>query len=64
MARNNTLQCAECLCECAPWETAYRFEGKWYCENCFEGIRDELSLNEFADLIGSEHLTVEEILYD
>ena len=47
-----------------PWETAYRFNGDWFCSDCFDGIRSEQTLDEFADLIGSEHMTVEEILYD
>ena len=64
MPRHNTLFCSDCGCECMPWETAYRFNGDWYCSDCFDGIRSEQTLDEFADLIGSEHMTVEEVLYD
>lgn len=60
MPRNKSFQCAECLCELQPWETVYGFEGKWYCEDCFEAKFDELTLDEKARLIGSEVRTVED----
>ena len=56
------MKCADCGAELEPWETVYNFENGWYCEDCFESMRSELSLAEFAELIGSEVCTVEDLL--
>lgn len=56
------IHCDNCLAELEPWEKVYDFENKYLCENCFEAKFDELSLDEKAQLIGSEVRTVEEIL--
>lgn len=57
------MRCAACDAELAPYDTIYSFEGGWYCEDCFAGKRDELSLAEFAELIGSEAIKVEDLEY-
>ena len=57
------MKCADCNAELEPYETVYSFENGWYCEDCFAGKRDELSLAEFAELIGSEVRTVEDLEY-
>ena len=57
------MRCADCDTELAPWETVYNFENGWYCKDCFAGKRDELSLAEFARLIGSETCKVEDLEY-
>lgn len=56
------MRCADCGAELAPWETIYSFDDAWYCEDCFGSMRSELSLAEFAELIGSEVCTVEDLL--
>ena len=55
------MRCADCDAELEPWETVYSFENGWYCEDCFAGKWDELSLAEFAELIGSETCKVEDL---
>lgn len=57
------MRCADCGAELAPFDTIYSFEGGWYCEDCFESMQDELSLAEFAELIGSEAIKVEDLEY-
>lgn len=57
------MKCADCGAELAPYEMIYSFNGEWLCENCFDGKRDELSLAEFAELIGSEMYTVDDLIY-
>ena len=57
------MRCADCGAELAPYETVYSFENGWYCEDCFAGKRDELSLAEFAELIGSETCKAEDLIY-
>ena len=57
------MKCADCDAELEPWETVYNFENGWYCEDCFESMRSELSLAEFAELIGSETCKVEDLEY-
>ena len=55
------MRCADCAAELEPYETVYSFENGWYCEDCFESMRSELSLAEFAELIGSETCKVEDL---
>ena len=55
------MKCADCDAELEPWETVYSFENGGYCEDCFESMRSELSLAEFAELIGSETCKVEDL---
>ena len=57
------MRCADCGAELEPWETIYSFDNAWYCEDCFENMRSELSLAEFAELIGSETCKVEDLEY-
>ena len=57
------MRCADCDTELAPYDTIYSYNGGWYCEDCFAGKRDELSLTEFAELIGSETCKVEDLEY-
>ena len=57
------MRCADCDAELEPWETIYSYNGGWYCEDCFGRMRSELSLAEFAELIGSEACTVEDLEY-
>lgn len=57
------MKCADCGGEIAPYETIFSFNGEWLCESCFEGKRDELSLVEFAELIGSEVCRAEDLVY-
>ena len=57
------MRCADCGAELEPWETIYSFDDAWYCEDCFGSMRSELSLAEFAELIGSEACTVEDLEY-
>ena len=57
------MRCADCDAELEPWETIYNFENGWYCEDCFDSMRSEISLAEFAELIGSEVCTVEDLEY-
>ena len=57
------MKCADCDTELEPWETVYNFENGWYCEDCFESMRSELTLAEFAELIGSETCKVEDLEY-
>ena len=57
------MRCADCGAELASYDTVYSFENGWYCEDCFEGKRDELSLAEFAELIGSEVCKAEDLEY-
>ena len=57
------MRCADCGAELEPWETIYSYNGGWYCEDCFDSMRSELSLAEFAELIGSEVCTVEDLEY-
>ena len=56
------MRCADCGAELEPWETIYSFDDAWYCEDCFGSMRSELSLAEFAELIGSEVCIVEDLL--
>ena len=55
------MRCADCDTELKPYDTIYSYNGDWYCEDCFAGKRDELSLAEFAELIGSETCKVEDL---
>ena len=57
------MRCADCDAELEPYDTIYSYNGGWYCEDCFAGKRDELSLAEFANLIGSEACKVEDLEY-
>lgn len=57
------MRCADCGAELAPYETIYSYNCGWYCEDCFGSMRSELSLAEFAELIGSEVCTVEDLEY-
>ena len=56
------MRCDDCGAELEPWETIYSFDDAWYCEDCFTYKRHELSNAEFAELIGSEACTVEDLL--
>ena len=58
-----SMRCADCDAELAPYDTIYSYNGGWYCEDCFESMRSELSLAEFAELIGSETCKVEDLEY-
>lgn len=66
MPRDKSLLCAECLCECQPWDELFSWDyGKheeFVCEDCFDNLFNELSRHEKASLIGSEVCTAEEIL--
>ena len=53
--------CADCNAELEPYDTIYSYNGSWYCEDCFDSMRSELSLAEFAELIGSETCKVEDL---
>ena len=55
------MRCADCDTELEAYDTIYSYNGGWYCEGCFAGKRDELSLAEFAELIGSETCKVEDL---
>ena len=59
------MRCADCDAELQPWEAVYSWDcghnTEWLCEDCFEGKRMELSLAEFARLIGSETCKVEDL---
>ena len=55
------MRCADCGAELEPWETIYSYNGGWYCEDCFESMRSELSLAKFAELIGSETCKAEDL---
>ena len=55
------MKCADCDAELEPWETVYNFENGWYCEDCFAGKRDELSLAEFAEFICCVFCKVEDL---
>ena len=57
------MRCADCGAELEPWETIYSYNGGWYCEGCFDSMRSEISLAEFAELIGSETCKVEDLEY-
>lgn len=57
------MKCADCGAELAPYDTMYSFNGGWYCEDCFDSMRSEISLAEFAELIGSETCKVEDLEY-
>lgn len=57
------MRCADCGAELAPYDTIYSYNGGWYCEDCFASKRDELSLAEFAELIGSEVCKAEDLIY-
>ena len=57
------MKCADCGAELEPWETVYNFENGWYCEDCFDSMRSEISLAKFAELIGSETCKVEDLEY-
>ena len=57
------MRCADCNAELEPYETIYSFENGWYCEDCFDSMRSELSLSEFAELIGGEACKVEDLEY-
>ena len=57
------MRCADCGAELEPWETIYSFDDAWYCEDCFGSMRSELSLAEFAELIGGETCKVEDLEY-
>lgn len=61
--RKTEIRCAECGAVLQPWETLYSWSGLgWLCEDCFEGKRTELSNAEFADMVGSEVCTAEDLL--
>lgn len=57
------MRCADCGAELAPYDTIYSYNGGWYCEDCFDSMRSELTLAEFAELIGSEVCKVEDLIY-
>ena len=57
------MKCADCGTELEPCDTIYSYNGGWYCEDCFESMRSELLLTEFAELIGSETCKVEDLEY-
>ena len=57
------MRCADCDAELEPWETVYNFENGWYCEDCFDSMRSELSVAEFAEIIGSATCKVEDLEY-
>lgn len=57
------MRCADCGAKLEPYETIYKFENDWYCEDCFEGKRMELTNAEFVRLIGSETCKVEDLEY-
>ena len=57
------MRCADCDAELEPYETVYNFENGWYCEDCFDSMRSEISLAEFAELSGSEACTAEDLEY-
>ena len=56
------MRCADCDTKLEPYDTIYSYNGGWHCVDCFESMRSELSLAEFAELIGSEVCTVEDLL--
>ena len=57
------MRCADCDAELESYDTIYSYKGGWYCEDCFESMRSELSLAEFAEIIGSETCKVEDLEY-
>ena len=57
------MRCADCGAELEPYETIYSFENGWYCEDCFDSMRSEMPLAEFAELIGSETCKVEDLKF-
>ena len=57
------MKCADCGAELEAYDIIYSYNGGWYCEDCFENMRSELSLAEFAELIGSETCKVEDLEY-
>ena len=57
------MRCADCDAELEPYDTIYSYNGGWYCEDCFDSMRSEISLAKFAELIGGEVCTVEDLQY-
>ena len=57
------MRCADCNAELESYDTIYSYNGGWYCEDCFESMRSELSLTKFAEMIGSETCKVEDLEY-
>ena len=57
------MRCADCDAELEPYDTVYSYNGGWYCEDCFDSMRSEISLAECAELIGSETCKVEDLEY-
>lgn len=49
---------ADCGCEVYAGEHMYSWLGEMLCPDHMKKMRDELSLEEFADLIGCEYQTV------
>lgn len=64
--RGKVLRCAECGAEFLPWDEIYfRHDGAGeglICEDCFDGIFEQLSRRERAELVGSAVLTAEELI--
>lgn len=58
-----SMRCADCDTELEPYDAIYSYNGGWYCEGCFDSMRSELTLAEFAELIGSEACKVEDLEY-
>ena len=57
------MRCADCDTELEAYDTIYSYNGGRSCEDCFESMRSELSLAEFAEIIGSETCKVEDLEY-
>lgn len=57
-----TLICSECKATLRPWERMVSWENTWLCPDCFKSYISDLTLDELAELVGSEVETVENII--
>lgn len=60
------LRCQECGAVFEPWDDIFTWDfggrTELICEDCFDGLFDELSRHEKAEIIGSRVMTAEEFL--
>lgn len=53
--------CADCRCEFKEWETVYRWEKGYICENCLENRIWALNAREIAERMGMPSGTAEDV---
>ena len=66
IAKGKALRCAECSAVFEPWDEIYFWHDQTgeglICQDCFDGLFEELTRGERAQLVGSAVTTAQELI--